>query len=73
MSHVTRLFNTGPNDYQHRIVRKAEYSWWVFRHLLGEQRQPLPYGTVVYFARTPQDAGDWVKRIEGVIEQQQAA
>jgi len=39
----------------------APDSWWVYRHSLGPDGQPLPWGRVVHYCRSEAEALDWVR------------
>jgi len=44
------------------LYRKAADSWWVLRHDLDPAGQALPFGRVVYYATSEQEARRWLSR-----------
>ncbi len=46
--------------YQHHIEQKAADSWWVFRSVLDLNGQRSPFSRVVFFARSEEEAAQWV-------------
>lgn len=47
---------------QDAIYRKSNDSWWVMRHDLGPDGQALPFGRIVYFATSEQEASRWIQQ-----------
>ncbi|MCW8885588.1 MAG: hypothetical protein OQK12_10085 [Motiliproteus sp.] len=68
MSKVTqfRHFKSAfqPQVFEHKVVQKGEESWWVFRSEVVLNGQTMPYGRVVFFAHSEQEALDWVANQE---------
>lgn len=46
----------------YQIIQRGERSWWVSASQLGWDGQPLPFGRLVYFAHSAEQACAWVER-----------
>ncbi len=44
----------------HSCRAAAPDSWWVYRHSLGADGSPLPWGRVVHYCRSEAEARDWI-------------
>ncbi|MFC6673131.1 hypothetical protein [Marinobacterium aestuariivivens] len=42
----------------------AADSWWVYRHEIGVNGQPLPWGRVVHYCRSEVAAKRWIRDAE---------
>ncbi|NVK42032.1 MAG: hypothetical protein HWE39_12375 [Oceanospirillaceae bacterium] len=54
----TVLYQSPP---AHRCRAVAPDSWWVYRHRLGADGQPLPWGRVVHYCRSEAEALGWIR------------
>ena len=69
MSKVAHFRHFQTVRYNHKVECKAENSWWVIRQEIGFDGKALPFGRVVFFARTSEEATAWVEQqIESVVD-----
>ncbi len=65
MSKVTRFrrFQIETNrQYHHQLQEKGVDSWWVFRSETEADGSLSPFGRVVFFARSREQAEGWMAR-----------
>lgn len=59
---TTEMLKPCPTAHSYRAVSKD--SWWVYRHKLGSDGLPLPWGRVVYYCRSEKAAKSWILKTE---------
>ena len=61
MSKVAHFRHFQTVRYSHAIEQKGEDSWWVIRQEIGFDGKELPFGRIVFFARSEEEATAWLE------------